>query len=197
MPAALILGCAENVWEDAIAALELFTPDAYFAVKDMMQKWPLRVDYGITLHPERTDGYLQNRLANGLAAEFPVWAHRHYSSMRKHDSTNDWAGSSGLFAVRVALKEGFDKIVLAGVPMDGKFGHITRKEKWTNDVSFRSGWRQRQSEIAPFVRSMSGWTKEILGVPTPEWLAQSGDTDVDRDAIEILKRMIELYSVPA
>lgn len=184
---ALILGCAECVWEDAARVLSVCSPDAIFAVKDMMGKWPARVDYGITLHPERTDEYLRERRRQNFPSGFEVWAHRNYGSQTAHKTTNDWAGSSGLFAVRVARKKDFQAIVLAGVPMRRDAGHVRRQEPWNDAQNFLGGWRHRKDQIAPFVRSMSGWTKETFGEPTHEWLSHHGSAEPDHEVISKLK----------
>jgi hypothetical protein len=170
MPTALVLGCAECVWKDAEDAMKLFEPDAIFAVKDMIARWPGRIDYGICLHPERTAEYMRQREVNGLSTKFQVWAHKNTTPSFHHRVASDWAGSSGLFGVRVALLQGFDRVVLAGVPMEQEHRHIRRKELWTEAGFFHKGWIHRHDEIAPFVRSMSGWTKAMLGAPTQEWL---------------------------
>jgi hypothetical protein len=167
---ALVLGCGENVWEDSQQALAMFNPDAIFAVKDMMARWPFRIDYGITLHPDRTDSYLRERQRHGWSTGFQVWAHRNFGSQTAHRTADDWAGSSGLFAVRVAMYLGFEGIVLAGVPMDPAYGHIVRRQQWNGAQDFRNGWTKRKDQIAPFTRSMSGWTKEIFGGPSEVWL---------------------------
>lgn len=170
MPSALILGCAECVWDDARRALEIFEPDAIFAVKDMIAKWHGRIDYGICLHPERTSGYVRERSLSGLPTNFEVWAHKNTTPSFSHRVAGDWAGSSGLFAVRVAMLEGFDRIVLAGVPMSRESGHVGRKQPWGEAEFFRNGWMHRMREISPHVRSMSGWTMSVLGEPTRDWL---------------------------
>ncbi len=188
---ALILGCAECVWDDALGALELCTPDAIFAVKDMMVKWPLRIDYGITLHPDRTDKYMRDRTVKGFKTGFPVWSYRNVGGTQViHKTTNDWAGSSGLFAIKVAIKEGFETIILAGVPMDPKYGHVARRKEWPQATMFRNGWHHHINELKPVVRSMSGWTKEMFGAPTVEWLQQRSElTEPSYEMIAKLKAL--------
>jgi hypothetical protein len=170
MSVGLIIGGAECVWDDAKAALALFDPDAFFAVKDQMYLWPLRVDYGVTLHPERTAGYLKRRKEKGLNNNFPVYAHR--ASPNTTHTTSDWQGSSGLFAIKVSRIENISAVVLVGVPMTASAGHITRKKEWVPASQYRRGWLKHQSEIADTVRSMSGWTREIFGAPDKDWLEQ-------------------------
>lgn len=172
---ALILGCAECVWKDADAALNMFEPDAIFAIKHMIEHWPGRFDYAITLHPEMLAGFIKGRERRGFPMGFQTWAHTDRGPRGKPFAkidrvTEDWAGSSGLLAVKVAREEDFDKIVLAGVPMQSEAGHFARKKPWVAAESFRRPWLNRQQALAPYVRSMSGWTKQLFGRPTPEWL---------------------------
>lgn len=183
---ALVLGCAENVWDDAIAVLSRCSPDAIFAVKDMMARWPARIDYACTLHPDRTDQYLRERTRKKYPNGFNVWAHRNFGSKTHHKITRDWAGSSGLFAVKLAMEQGFSGIVLAGIPMESGFGHVTRRQPWGTATQFRNGWIHHKEELKVCVRSMSGWTREMFGTPTDEWLAQHGSTEPCRQILQIL-----------
>jgi hypothetical protein len=48
--------------------------------------------------------------------------------------------------------------------------HITRHKPWHAAPGFIRGWHRHTGEIKPFVRSMSGWTKDQLGEPTFLWL---------------------------
>jgi hypothetical protein len=173
---ALVLGCAECVWADAAAAAKLFEPDAVFAVKAMIAHWPDRIDYAVTLHPEMLADFLRRRCDAGLPMAMQTWAHSRRGPRGKPWSTvdrttEDWAGSSGLLAVKIAREEGFDKIVLAGIPMEAAAGHVDRRKNWIAAHAFRRSWERRRDLLAPYVRSMSGWTKELFGPPTPEWLA--------------------------
>lgn len=186
---ALVLGCAENVWADAAGALSTCTPDAVFAVKDMMARWPLRIDYGVTLHPDRTDEYLRERARHNLSTDFQVWAHKQHGSKAIHKTTKDWAGSSGLFAIKIAREQDFGGIILAGVPMESKFGHVRRKASWGAAKAFRNGWIHHAEELKPYVRSMSGWTREVFGAPTPEWIALHGSTQPHSEWVAVIKKV--------
>lgn len=185
---ALVLGCAECVWNDAISVLKQCSPDAIFAVKDMMAKWPARVDYGCTLHPDRTDGYLAERSRKGYSNGFDVYAHQHFGSKTKHKVTKDWAGSTGLFAVKLAIEQGFSGIILAGVPMQQEHGHVARKQPWTQSHMFMNGWKHRKDEIRPFVKSMSGWTRAVFGEPTRDWINLHGTAEPCETILSILNQ---------
>src|SRR5262249_42521853 len=142
---ALILGGSDKVFEEAEAAQKLFTPDAIFVINDMIALWPGRVDYICSLHPEKIEDWLQNRKVRGFAIDngFEVWAHKKQAFRAKAEFkgidkvTDDWAGSSGLFATKVALQEGFQKVVLAGIPMERNHGHVKRKHYFAAAEAFR------------------------------------------------------------
>jgi len=99
---------------------------------------------------------------------FVVISHLQYRDMvdiiKPIDLLKEKSGSSAMLGVLVGIDEGYDKIVLCGCPMIGKN---------KNDYSysnFHKGWYQNYNHIKDKVRSMSGWTKELLGMPDMEWL---------------------------
>ena len=84
-----------------------------------------------------------------------------------------WLGSTTFFAVVAAVQMGYEKIVLAGTPLDKK-GHWYDEPgagayRWTGEIY--TVWmdfaRDKQSER---VRSLSGYTSQILGKADREWL---------------------------
>jgi hypothetical protein len=84
------------------------------------------------------------------------------------------SGSSGLFACRVALSLGFDRLVLCGIPLDRDAGRIDGKQVWNGASSFKQGFLEAMPHLKDTARSMSGWTATHLGTPTPEWLEYVG-----------------------
>ena len=64
-----------------------------------------------------------------------------------------------MLGIEVAIGLGYEKIIITGCPlMDQKY------------IQFQEGWRKRFIIIKDKVRSMSGWTRDLLGAPTEEWL---------------------------
>lgn len=166
----LILGGAACVWDDADKALALGEYDAVMAVNDMIADWPGRLDYAVTLHPDKLPDWLRRRKQKGNPGRPQTWAHKGSGQKTPVDcQAQDWAGSSGLLGVRIGLMEGFGRIVLAGVPMEPTSAHYFDAKPWTDGKRYRSGWIAHKDEIAPYVRSMSGWTREFLGAPDPAW----------------------------
>jgi hypothetical protein len=77
-------------------------------------------------------------------------------------------GTVGLFAVLIGLLMGFDRIILAGSPIDASphFYHIEKEYRFYINESVRSEWlRARDAVFNGRVKSLSGWTREVLGEP--------------------------------
>ncbi len=173
----LVIGGADCVWEDIKQATALFEPDAYFVINDMIPLGSGPCDYAGSLHAEKIPEWVRRRGHSGYSAVGEVWCHKMASGRGKvapgggvDRLTPDWAGSSGLFACKVAIQEKFDRIVVCGVPLDAAQNHVTRSRPWHVANAFRGGWQTRKKIIAPYVRSMSGYTKDLLGEPTADWL---------------------------
>lgn len=80
-----------------------------------------------------------------------------------------WHGSSGLFAVLIAINMGYTRVILAGIPMDSK-GHWYFPDekygpKWTME-SYQAWFEFAATPDAKKVASMSGYTKTLLGIPS-------------------------------
>jgi hypothetical protein len=59
---------------------------------------------------------------------------------------------------------GYEKIIVCGCPLIGK------NDKDYDYANFQKGWTAKFNEIKHKARSMSGWTKDLLGAPTKEWI---------------------------
>jgi hypothetical protein len=188
---ALILGGADCIYNDLDAlhklvwphdgSLELprapeaedgWCPGITIAANDAGFEFE-RVHHWVTLHPEKMERWQRERLVRwGERKGQPVtWCHQDGKPHLDHalPIRHGCSGSSGLFAVQVALELGCDRIVLCGVPMDARphFNGPAWHDHWT----YRATWQRWQAaEELENVRSMSGWTRELLGEPTREWL---------------------------
>jgi hypothetical protein len=170
---AVVVGGALCVWDEIKLTKALLAEAGeeplWLVINDMI---PLFYDpcIAISLHPDKKLGeWLTARAEAGHPAPTQVW-----SNLAINEVTHlldDWRGSSGLFAVAVALKLGFTKIVLAGVPMQASAGHIVRGvTPWKAVEQFMGGWKGREQELRPFVRSWSGWTGKAFGRPSLAFL---------------------------
>ena len=83
-----------------------------------------------------------------------------------------WHGSTSLFAAMCAVAMDYERIVLAGCPMDQK-GHWYLENstgpRWTVE-SFMAWLEFAKQPDSEKVRSMSGYTSQIVGLADKEWL---------------------------
>lgn len=157
----VILGGASCVWDD----LARYKPPAdckVMVINDMGMKYQGRVDYWVTLHPEKLWKWQPGREAP-LNQDYETIAYRKVDNARVDAVSGDWGGSSGLYAIKVALEKGFDHVVLCGVPMDNQPNIFRPNEaEWKEFKAFRYGWESRLDDIRGKAFSMSGWTREKL-----------------------------------
>ncbi len=140
------------------------------------------IDYFATYHIEDIKPYYRKRKNLGLNLDYKVVSHtddyikyNKEKTFRKLDLEGlrvdivipykKPSGSSALLGVFLALKLGYEKIVLCGCPMQG----IIVKTNSKYDL-FQKGWIPNKDMVMNKVKSMSGWTKEFLGEPTKEWI---------------------------
>lgn len=164
---AVIVGGGKDVWAEVEQAKALCNGRAeFFVVNDMIATFPGEC-VAVTLHPSKLKDWLAKRTGPPPKA---VWAHRKVEGVT--DMVEDWGGSSGLFAAGpVALQRcGYERILLCGVPMEIKAGHFLREGDWMDCKAFQRGWEKHRGEIAPHVRSFSGWTAQQFGSPDAEFL---------------------------
>lgn len=132
------------------------------------------VDHWVTLHPDKLHKWraLRDRRYGEEASPYEVWTYEAAVTRERVDHRlPDWRGGSGLHAAQAALVRGHSKVILAGVPMVNGLHHIPRPAgPWRAATHFRPGWAMRVPELSGKVRSMSGWTQELLGKPDLVWL---------------------------
>lgn len=159
---ALIVGGAPNVWPDLSRASGLIWPRRHIVVVANLA--------GVAL-ADRIDGW-----ATEHADELPRWmaqrkGNADYRTFTPADVAPRWDGSSGLFALQCALFEmGASAAILCGLPMESRAGHFSVPGPWASTTDYRRAFRAALPEIGGRVRSMSGWTQELLGSPTPTWI---------------------------
>jgi hypothetical protein len=176
---ALVVGGALGAIDEFHKALAMVSEEVVtLVVNDQIMLHPYYIDHAVTLHPEKLDSvdpkWLQVRRGKGLEDPGVIWAHRESTKTRDiidHVVPDYWLGSVGLYAVNIALKQlNLRRVILCGVPMQANRGHVVRKREWGAVVAFTNAWNVYRPEIAPYVRSMSGWTASLLGFPDEEFL---------------------------
>lgn len=184
---AVVMGGARCIWEDC-ARID-FEKVEVIAINNMIMHHKGRVHHGVSLHPEEPPLWRQLRWTNQCEESYVV-THSHrlpennenlspYDFKTRHGLDYLWVieggrgGSSGLFACMVGLALGYDRIVLAGIPLDGN-GHffdppsgVTKQFLGTN---IKMEWENaNQKYFNGRVRSLSGNTREWLGEPEKDW----------------------------
>lgn len=185
MTTVFILGGAASVWADFAAACEIAHPHLVIATNDA-GALAESVDHWCTLHPEKFQEWSSQRSSAGLAPAGAIWFHKEQRASLQgtgyveHKITEDWGGSSGLFAVKVALELGVDKIILCGVPMTAQGAHFFDDAEWRWSGRYQTGWTNHLPDIADKVRSVSGWTEQLLGRPDRVWLNRKDNASGDQ-----------------
>lgn len=180
-----MLGGAACVWSDFEAALDLGEFHGAVACNDVGAAYPGHLDALVTLHAEKAPIWVGRRAAAGRPSPGAVLAHDGlgHAPPACVTGTTNWrfegqkdTGSSGLFALKVALIDlGFDGAVLCGVPMTPAQGHFFDAAEWRGAAAHQRGWAQALPHIKHRARSMSGWTRDLLGAPDERWLAAQAD----------------------
>ena len=168
---ALVVGGASCVWDDLSVALREFRPVGVFVVNDIGTVYDDRIDFWCTLHPEKMLNWQTLRRQNGLNDDYISYAHEpcqrglvpggdpridKWLNYRYPGMTG--SGSSGLLAVKCAQNEGFNRIVLAGIPLLAKENHFFDSKLWHERDMFTEAWQIAYPFIRHEVRSLSGWT---------------------------------------
>ena len=167
---AIVIGGGVNVLLDLTLTHNLLNgkPRTYYVINDMIADYS-HCNVAVTLHPEKLAGWLEARIKANWLMPQRVYSHITRRSQLVTHQSDDWLGSSGLFAVKIAIENGHRAIILCGVPMDSSL-HYRRQKEWKDCQIFRKGWQKHFNRIAAITRSWDGWTAQLLGEPTPEWL---------------------------
>lgn len=169
---ALVIGGASCVFKDIEHALALFNPDIVVAANDIGTRYE-RVDHLCTMHPMKMQDWLKARRANGFSKP-EIWTavHKNKTTKLPFRQVDSVGGSSGLLCVRVCRALEATRIVLAGVPMTAQLGHFHVTGNWIEAEVYRRTWEKDRPHLLKDTRSMSGWTMELLGAPTSDWLKE-------------------------
>jgi hypothetical protein len=171
---ALVLGGACNVWDDVDRARELFQWDIVVAANHVGINWPHELHHWCSYHPALLNRWILQRTKNGLPPAENLWTGRvkprtPFPECRKFAAHG---GSSGMLAALIAAHHA-DRVVLAGIPMDPTMPHFHGAHSykpWDDGRNYLRHWRDNYTKLEGRVKSLSGWTKELLGEPTEEWL---------------------------
>ena len=170
----LIVGPAPSLKEDrkALERLDVeFLLDRMAAYDVMaigldMAEYIGRIDHVATYHSYELPDFRKRREAIGGNTDYETHSHEQFEDL----VNRLWpyvppSGSSAMLGIEAGMGMGYKRIVVAGCPLVDR--------KYTVTCDFRPGWIARYDVIKDAVRSMSGWTMELLGAPTKEWLDES------------------------
>ncbi len=145
---AIGLDCADR-YLGRIKHCATYHPSDLAAFRERREKAGGNLDYTIHSHVDRlTDAENINKInVYSVDRIWPMWTP---------------SGGSSLLGVQVGIGLGYEKIIVAGSPL--------LDDKYVVESDFRKGWIRHLDEIKDNARSMSGWTRELLGGPTEEWL---------------------------
>lgn len=167
-PVIAIVGSAPNALGDLLGFLSQTAAEAdVLAVgMDAVRILKGRCRYIATNHREDI-APIQDLMAARLDMDWLLIAPRPWPRVdivEPYDPPTGRSGSSAMTAVLAALRMGYRRAVLCGCPLTGNAPEGNPYE------AFRLGWLDRQEELGDRVRSMSGWTMELLGFPDRRWL---------------------------
>ena len=169
----LIVGDGPTAYDDLEAWWDMEIPHHTLCVSFVARWFPCDFEYFYTWHGE---DYGQVRWPQ-------TWFLRHLKCHKMSFNPGplidevvrlrDTNGSSGLQAVWVGRHHlGYDKIVLAGMPMTNVLG-LTKDHNNPNPGTYQDGffnsWVQHANTLKGFVRSFSGNTMKLLGYPDKEF----------------------------
>lgn len=152
------------------------------AVNDAFM-WLKNFNYWVTLHPEKLrmwETMADMRRRPACPRFVPDLNDSDRSEvMKSEEYSPEWrrlswdrgggnSGSTGLFAISVAIHLGYGRVILAGVPMDSQ-PKLNQFTPWSDRERFLPAWNAAKVEMKERVRSMSGWTRELLGGPDMRW----------------------------
>lgn len=175
---ALVLGGAAGVWEEIERAKSMAEFQIVVATNHAGRDYEGEVDHWVSFHPNLFPTWLAARSAAGRPPAKFLWSGihkgRHVGANQRGlalNYTDSVGGSSGLLATLVALREtAAERIVLCGIPMMPEAEHYDRPGAWEDAKNYLKAWKDQKAALIGKVRSMSGWTKDLLGEPDAEWM---------------------------
>ena len=161
---AIVLGSADTLQSDLAIIGNMIEGAAIFGINHTPFNLKMHIDYWITLHPECWHEWPQKRAAIGGNMDFKSIGYNDRNKTPKGmgRGSSDWGGMSGLFAVKCAFEEGFEEVILCGVPMTDT-PYFWGKDLHYKILPYRKGWEKHFDKLKGRVYSQSGWTKELLG----------------------------------
>lgn len=162
----LVCGCGPGLWRDMALAQGRF--DAIMAVNDAIALIPQPLTHAASVE-HRLLGHWAGIRGRRQRSRFLTHCPRPAPGV-----DHVWrlgtglGGTSALFAALVGLCLGYGSVLLAGVPLSngGHFWGPPAEVSRHDDACVRKVWRETALHVPEFrerVRSLSGWTRDLLG----------------------------------
>jgi len=172
-PVLLALGGADCVWDDMERAAGMLDRFDVAAVNEAGRDYRGDLALWCSLHAEKMPGWQRARRGN---QDYACICNKLRAGARIDRAVPEfWSGSSGLYVVQVAaMVFGYDRIICCGMPLT-ETPHFHKAHPWNDARTYQRGWREGtdQPELRGKVRSMSGFTRDLLGEPDTDWLARA------------------------
>jgi hypothetical protein len=179
MKRALIFGRAQGTWEEFEQAKTLCDFDTIIGVGKAGCDYSGELHHWVSFHTDLMPHWIDVRERNGYPPAGQFWSCNYKGRSARYKSpvpvtlVEVGGGSSGFVAVMVALEGlSINKVVLAGIPMTNAAGHYDETGDWNEAHKYQREWKEKVKVLEGRVKSMSGWTQELLGAPTLEWLLE-------------------------
>jgi hypothetical protein len=167
---ALVIGSAPCLYSD-LATLGSGTRDAIiFAVNDLVGLFPDIIHHGVSHHPEKLVLWaaLRAHPTGHPKGEARITTHasKVHTGIDRAWPQYHSGGSSSLLAVRIALALGHQRVIVAGVPLDGS-GYLwgERAAGHYDYTKYRKDWMRAADDLRGRVTAPSGYLCELLGAP--------------------------------
>lgn len=164
----LVVGSARGVWDDLMQVdVEFYD---IMTVNDVGMHLPFRVKYWYSNDSKMLPKWHEARRPSLklLYGDIPLYSCYTGKGVTQVDVLNG-QGTSGMNAAHFAVKLGYKKVVLAGVPLDNSGHYFDPPGKRTNfelEEPDMGSWKYaKDNYFQGKVSSLSGRTEELLGRP--------------------------------
>jgi hypothetical protein len=163
---AVVAGSARCLWDD----LSRVPADLPIFAVNFAGLFIPRIDHLVSLHSDMAASIAALRRMyvgnTGVTnADFAVHAPDALAGVDHARPVTMFSGTSSLYAVQVAFEMGYDRVILAGVPLDAKGAFYDPPSAFFNygDYDTQNAWAIALPKLRGRVISCSGWTRSLLG----------------------------------
>lgn len=193
---ALIVGGGLGMWREWRVAVDMVAAAGaravYIAINGAGVEHPDPLHHWASQHIDNLyDGpyhWARGRRANGLGEDYIRWSISKGGNVDR--IIKHWkGGSSGWVGVGVGIEGAHcDGAIVSGIPLDPRpnpYNHMS-KDGWGAYARFREPWAQiagtrtrtsstrviraKFPDLKGRIRSTSGWTRQVFGPPSVEWI---------------------------